>query len=60
LTETPKWGFFPSPAATQIIDTIEYKPGAPDEVSLDELDLLEETPDALIDHVERLKQRPPP
>lgn len=40
----------------QIIDTIEYNLEHLDDLSLDELDLLKETTNALIDHVERLKQ----
>jgi voltage-gated potassium channel len=43
--------------ARQIIDTIEYNLEHLDDLSLDELDLLKETTGALIDHVERLKQR---
>jgi voltage-gated potassium channel len=46
--------------AMQIIDTIEYNLEHLDELSVDELDLLKETTDALIEHVERLKQRQPP
>lgn len=43
--------------ARQIIDTIEYNLEHLEDLSVDELDLLKETTDALIDHVERLKQR---
>ncbi len=39
----------------QIIDTIEYNLEQLDELSIEELELLKETTDALIEHVERLK-----
>ena len=39
----------------QIIDTIEYNLEQLDDLSLEELELLKETTDALIEHVERLK-----
>jgi len=39
----------------QIIDTIEYNLEQLEQLSVDELDLLRETVDALIEHVERLK-----
>jgi voltage-gated potassium channel len=45
--------------AKQIIDTIEYNLEHLEDLSVDELDLLKETVDTLIDHVERLKQRQP-
>lgn len=41
----------------QIIDTIEYNLEQLDDLSFEELELLKETTDALIDHVERLKER---
>ena len=41
----------------QIVDTIEYNLEHLEDLSVDELDLLKETTDALIEHVERLKQR---
>jgi voltage-gated potassium channel len=41
----------------RIIDTIEYNLEQMDDLSLEELDLLRETVDTLIEHVERLKQR---
>ncbi len=41
----------------RIIDTIEYNLEQLDELTLDELDLLKETVDTLIDHVEQLKRR---
>ena len=41
----------------QIIDTIEYNLEQMEELTVDELDLLRETTDALIAHIERLKQR---
>jgi voltage-gated potassium channel len=41
----------------QIIDTIEYNLEHLEDLSVDELDLLKQTTDALIDHVEGLKQR---
>ena len=39
----------------QIIDTIEYNLEQLDDLSVEELELLKETTDSLIDHVERLK-----
>jgi len=42
--------------AKQIIETIEYNLEQLDELSIDELDLLKETIDTLIVHMERLKQ----
>jgi voltage-gated potassium channel len=45
--------------ARQIIETIEYNLEHLEDLSVDELDLLKETTDALIDHVERLKQAKP-
>jgi len=41
----------------QIIDTIEYNLEQLDELALDELDLLKETVDTLIIHVEHLKEK---
>ena len=41
----------------KIIDTIEYNLEQLNDLSIDELDLLKETVDTLIIHVERLKQR---
>lgn len=41
----------------KIIDTIEYNLEQLNDLSLDELDLLKETVDGLIDHVERLKEK---
>jgi voltage-gated potassium channel len=43
----------------QIIDTIEYNLEHLEDLSVDELDLLKETTDTLIEHVERLKQPRP-
>lgn len=43
--------------AKQIVDTIEYNLEQLDDLSIDELDLLKETVDALIVHVENLKKR---
>lgn len=40
----------------RIIDTIEYNLEQLEDLSIDELDLLKETVDALIDHVEQLKR----
>jgi voltage-gated potassium channel len=40
----------------KIIDTIEYNLEQLEDLSIDELDLLRETVDTLIVHVERLKQ----
>jgi voltage-gated potassium channel len=42
--------------ARKIIDTIEYNLEQLDDLSIDELDLLKETTDALIAHMERLKE----
>lgn len=42
--------------AKQIIETIEYNLEQLDDLSIDELDLLKETIDTLIVHMERLKQ----
>ena len=42
--------------ARRIIDTIEYNLEQLDDLSIDELDLLKETIDTLIIHVERLKE----
>lgn len=44
--------------ARRLIDTIEYNLEQLDELSIEELDLLKETVDALIENVERLKERP--
>ncbi len=41
----------------QIIDTIEYNLEQLDDLSVEELELLKETTDSLIDHMERLKER---
>ena len=41
----------------RIIDTIEYNLEQLEDLSIDELDLLRETVDTLIDHVEQLKQQ---
>jgi voltage-gated potassium channel len=41
----------------QIIDTIEYNLEQLDDLSFEELELLKETTDALIEHMERLKER---
>lgn len=41
----------------QIIDTIEYNLEQLDDLSIDELDLLKDTTDALILHVEHLKEK---
>ncbi len=40
-----------------IIDTIEYNLEQLDDLTLDEIELLKETVDALIGHVEKLKDR---
>jgi voltage-gated potassium channel len=45
--------------ARQIIDTIEYNLEHLEDLSVDELNLLKETTDALIEHVERLKEQQP-
>lgn len=42
--------------ARKIIDTIEYNLEQLDDLSIDELDLLKETTDTLISHMERLKE----
>ena len=42
--------------AKQIIDTIEYNLERLDDLSIDELDLLKDTMDALIIHMEQLKE----
>lgn len=42
--------------AHQIVDTIEYNLEHLEDLSVDELDLLKKTTDALIEHVERVKQ----
>lgn len=39
----------------QIIDTIEYNLEQLDDLSIEELELLKETTDALIEHMERLR-----
>jgi voltage-gated potassium channel len=41
----------------KIIDTIEYNLEQLEDLTVDELDLLKETVDTLIDHVERLKKK---
>lgn len=41
----------------QIIDTIEYNLEQLDDLSIEELELLKETTDSLIEHVERLKTK---
>ena len=43
--------------ASQIIDTIEYNLEQLGDLSIEELDLLKETTDTLIDHMERLKAK---
>lgn len=43
----------------RIIDTIEYNLEQLNDLTLDELDLLKETVDGLITHVERLKEKQP-
>ena len=53
-------GYFMRPLqrpGKRIIDTIEYNLEQLEELSIEELDLLRETVDALIEHVERLKAR---
>ena len=42
--------------ARQIVDTIEYNLEHLEDLSVEELALLEETPDSLIVHMERLKR----
>ena len=52
-------GYFTRPLqrpARQIIETIEYNLEHLQDLEMDELDLLKETTDALIEHVERMKQ----
>jgi voltage-gated potassium channel len=52
------WGiaaFSTAGIAEQIIDTIEYNLEQLDDLSIEELELLKETTDSLIEHVERLK-----
>ena len=41
----------------KIIDTVEYNLEQLEDLTVDELDLLKETVDTLIDHVERLKKK---
>jgi voltage-gated potassium channel len=41
----------------QIIDTIEYNLEQLDDLSMEELELLKETTDSLIEHVEHLKAK---
>ena len=43
--------------AKKIIDTIEYNLEQLNDLTIDELDLLKETVDTLIIHVERLKKK---
>lgn len=43
--------------AKRIIDTIEYNLEQLDDLTIDELDLLKETVDTLIEHVEHLKEK---
>ncbi len=53
-------GYFMRPmqrSHKKIIDTIEYNLEQLDDLALDELDLLRETVDTLIVHVERLKKK---
>ena len=53
-------GYFMRPLQRQhrkIIDTIEYNLEQLEELTIDELDLLKETTDTLITHVERLKKK---
>lgn len=53
-------GYFLRPLqrpARQIVDTIEYNLEQLEDLSIEELDLLKETTDTLIDHMERLKAR---
>jgi voltage-gated potassium channel len=45
--------------ARQIVDTIEYNLEHLEDLSVNELELLKKTTDALIVHTERLKKRPP-
>jgi voltage-gated potassium channel len=45
--------------AKQIVDTIEYNLERLDDLSIDELDLLKETADSLILHMERVKKAHP-
>ena len=56
-------GYFMRPMqrpAKRIIDTIEYNLEQLDDLTLDELDLLKNTVDGLIEHVERLKEKQAP
>lgn len=46
--------------AKQIIDTIEYNLEQLDDLSVEELELLKETTDGLIEHVEKIKALRPP
>ncbi len=46
--------------ARQIVETIEYNLEQLDDLSIEELDLLKETTDALILHVERQKEKQNP
>jgi voltage-gated potassium channel len=53
-------GYFMRPLqgpVRKIIETIEYNLEQLDDLSVEELDLLKDTVDTLIDHMERLKQR---
>jgi len=53
-------GYFLRPLqrpARQIVDTIEYNLEQLEDLSIEELDLLKETTDTLIMHMERLKER---
>lgn len=43
--------------ANQLVDSIEYNLEQLDSLTIDELDLLKETVDTLIEHVERLKEQ---
>ncbi len=43
--------------AKRIVDTIEYNLEQLDDLSIEELDLLKDTVDTLITHVEELKER---
>jgi voltage-gated potassium channel len=43
--------------ASQLVDTIEYNLEQLDALSIEELDLLKDTVDTLIEHVERLKEQ---
>jgi voltage-gated potassium channel len=46
--------------SNQIVDSIEYNLEQLDQLSVDELDLLKETVDTLIEHVERIKNQRQP